>query len=132
MEREECQFMPQKSIPGQETFFSRVYALVARIPPGKIMTYGQISSVLGECSARYVGYAMAGAPPGLPCHRVVNRKGEMAPGLVFGGPDRQRSRLEAEGVPFTAQGRIDLAACLWRGDASGEGAAEEAHGYSDG
>ena len=53
---------------------------------------------------------MANAPwgSGLPCHRVVNSKGEMLPGNQFGGPDAQRSRLEQEGVVFRPSGRIDL------------------------
>ena len=96
-------------------FFSRVYELVAHIPPGKVMTYGQISAILGDCSARYVGYAMAGSPAGLPCHRVINRNGEMAPGLIFGGPECQRARLAAEGVVFAPNGRVCLDVCLWRG-----------------
>ena len=95
-------------------FFQQVYDLVARIPPGSVMTYGQISDALNNiCSARYVGYAMASAPAGrnLPCHRVVNRLGEMAGGTHFGGPENQRRMLEEEGVPFTAKGRVDIAAC---------------------
>ena len=98
-------------------FFDRVWDLVALIPPGKVMTYGQISRCLDNtCSARYVGYAMASAPAllGLPCHRVVNRLGELSPGAAFGGEGRQRALLEAEGVPFKANGRIDLDACLYR------------------
>lgn len=97
-------------------FFAQVHALVARIPAGKVMTYGQISDALNNiCSARYVGYAMAAAPGhrNLPCHRVVNRLGEMAGGDHFGGAANQRRMLEAEGVPFTARGRIDLPACLF-------------------
>ena len=95
-------------------FFEQVYAVVARIPPGKVMTYGQISDVLNNiCSARYVGYAMSGAPAhmNLPCHRVVNRLGEMAGGDHFGGAENQRRMLEEEGVTFTPKSRIDLAAC---------------------
>lgn len=89
--------------------FSAVHALVGRIPAGKVMTYGQIAYVLGGgYSARYVGFAMSGAPAGLPCHRVVNRLGQMAPGLIFGGEDVQRAQLMAEGVPFLPNGRIDL------------------------
>ena len=97
-------------------FFDRVYALVAAIPEGKVMTYGQIASVLeSRYSAKLVGFAMSAAPQGggLPCHRVVNRKGEMAPGLIFGGADRQRGLLEAEGAAFLPDGRIDLATSLW-------------------
>lgn len=92
-------------------FFERVFAVVALIPPGKVMTYGQISQVLGNvCSARYVGYAVGAAPGerGLPCHRVVNRLGELAPHLFDG---RQRQLLEAEGAAFRPDGRLDLEAC---------------------
>jgi O-6-methylguanine DNA methyltransferase len=96
------------------SFFAQVYALVEQIPAGTVMTYGQIADILGGArSARYVGFAMSSAPEarGLPCHRVVNRKGEMAPGAVFGSPQRQRALLEAEGVPFRRDGRVDLALC---------------------
>jgi len=92
-------------------FFSRVYALVATIPPGKVMTYGQIAEVLDNvCSARYVGYAMHSAPKdmNLPCHRVINRLGEMAPGDIFGGAAEQARKLRAEGVVFKQNGRVDL------------------------
>lgn len=105
-------------------FFDRVYALVAIIPEGKVMTYGQIASVLeSRYSAKLVGFAMSAAPQGrgLPCHRVVNRKGEMAAGLIFGGAERQRGLLRSEGVAFLPDGRADLAASLWH-------AAEETKG----
>lgn len=97
-------------------FFQQVYAIVAGIPPGKVMTYGQIASLLDNiCSARYVGYAMSSAPEGagLPCHRVINRLGEMAPGMIFGGAAEQSRRLREEGVAFTAKGRVDLAVSLF-------------------
>ena len=103
-----------KSTSDKPGFFARVHDLVARIPPGKVMTYGQISDYLDNiCSARYVGYAMHSAPGhrNLPCHRVVNRLGEMLPGDHFGGEGNQRRLLEAEGVPFTPKGRIDLTKC---------------------
>lgn len=111
------QISPALPDPGPERrtgFFSRVHALVAAIPPGRVMTYGQISRLLDSaCSARYVGYALSAAPDGLPCHRVVNRRGEPAPGDIFGGPERQRALLKAEGVLFLPDGRIDLAASLF-------------------
>ena len=89
---------------------------MAAIPPGKVMTYGQIAAVLNTTySAQLVGFAMNAAPAGanLPCHRVVNRKGEMSPGWAFGGPGRQRELLEAEGTPFLADGRVDVQAALY-------------------
>ncbi len=94
-----------------KSFFEQVYALVSLIPAGKIMTYGQIAGALGGLySARLVGFAMSSAPPeaGLPCHRVVNRLGEMAPGFIFGGEERQRGLLAAEGAPFLPDGRVDV------------------------
>lgn len=110
-------FTDNESTGNRKTgFFERVYAVVSQIPTGKVMTYGQIAHLLGDgYSARYVGYAMRAAPEGrgLPCHRVVNRKGEMAPGNTFGSPERQRSLLENEGVLFRADGKIDLPSSLF-------------------
>ena len=93
-----------------------MYALVASIPAGKVMTYGQIAMVLdGVCSPKIVGYAMSCAPAGrgLPCHRVVNKAGEMAKGSMFGGAEQQRRMLEDEGVAFKADGRIDMRESLF-------------------
>jgi O-6-methylguanine DNA methyltransferase len=89
-----------------------VYDVVATIPRGKVMTYGQIASVLGGFySGRTVGFAMRAAPRerNLPCHRVVNKQGEMAPGYCFGGAENQRRMLRKEGVVFKPDGRIDMA-----------------------
>ena len=95
----------------RKSFFTQVYALVALIPAGKIMTYGQIAQILGGAySAKLVGFAMSSAPDGaeLPCHRVVNRLGEMAPRDIFGGEAQQRARLHAEGAPILPDGRVDV------------------------
>ena len=97
-------------------FFSRVYRLVARIPPGQVATYGQIAAMLGNPgAARTVGWAMQAAREGLPCHRVVNASGALSPPEVF-GPGVQRERLEHEGVSFLPSGRIDLKHHLWSGE----------------
>ncbi|NLW55579.1 MAG: MGMT family protein [Firmicutes bacterium] len=96
-------------------FFQRVYQIVAQIPAGKVATYGQIAALLGAArNARIVGWAMHKAPPelNLPCHRVVNKAGTMGPGYLF-APGEQRMLLEAEGVTFTLDGRIDLEKHLW-------------------
>ena len=98
-------------------FYADVYEIVARIPAGKVATYGQIASMLGNpLAARQVGYAMSAAPEDseIPCHRVVNRKGEMLSGIAFGGAAAQRKRLEAEGVCFRPDGCVDFARSLWR------------------
>ena len=95
-------------------FYRRVYDLAARIPAGKCASYGQLALMLGSPrAARAVGYAMrACKDPAVPCHRVVRRDGSTVPAF---GPGLQRALLEAEGVPFTADGRADLARCRWDG-----------------
>lgn len=104
--------------PDCPSFSEEIYALVERIPPGRVMTYGQVAWTLGRPrAARQVGYAMARAPAerDLPCHRVVDRLGRMAHPGVFGGEDRQRNMLKAEGVPFLDNGRVDLGRALFNG-----------------
>ena len=95
-------------------FYRRVYDLAARIPAGKCASYGQLALMLGSPrAARAVGYAMrACKDPAVPCHRVVRRDGSTVPAF---GPGLQRALLEAEGVPFTADGRADLSQCRWDG-----------------
>ena len=98
-------------------FFKRVYDIVSQIPEGQVATYGQIALIAGNPNAsRIVGYAMSRAPSnqGLPCHRVVNREGRMAPDHVFGGQKLQRSILEKEGITFMANGCIDMKKHLWK------------------
>jgi methylated-DNA-protein-cysteine methyltransferase-like protein len=97
-------------------FFRLVYDLVAQIPRGKVMTYGLIAMVLGVPGhARQVGQAMYNAPEylELPCHRVINSKGELAPAQVFGGGEKQRDLLKREGVYFKPNGNVDLKKSLW-------------------
>ncbi|MCC8166637.1 MAG: methylated-DNA--[protein]-cysteine S-methyltransferase [Planctomycetes bacterium] len=96
--------------------FQKVYAIVATIPAGTVVTYGQIARHIGGgLTGRTVGFAMRAAPTErqLPCHRVVNRKGELSPGYVFGSPPVQRKRLMDEGVTFLEDGRIDLSRSQW-------------------
>jgi len=95
-------------------FYKKVYAIVARIPVGFVTTYGNIARAAGHPNyARRVGYAMNAAPDNidLPCHRVINRLGEMCAGDVFGG--NQRTLLEDEGVIFLSSGRVDMKKHLW-------------------
>lgn len=98
-------------------FAERVFETVARIPLGRVTTYGRIAAALGAPrSARMVGWAVHDGPDGLPFHRVVNRDGVLTGGWSFGHPDRMKALLTAEGVPFIDDHRVDLAACLWAPD----------------
>ncbi len=102
---------------GGAGFFRRVYALVARIPRGRVATYGEIARMLGAPrAARAVGWAMHGNPhgPRVPCHRVVQRGGSCSPNFRVGDPGAQRRLLGREGVRFLPDGRVDLAWHQWR------------------
>ena len=82
--------------------FEKVYKVVAKIPKGKVTTYGEIAKFLGIGNPRIVGFALHvnRDPDNIPCHRVVNKNGELASGYAFGGLDIQRQLLEQEGVTF--------------------------------
>lgn len=102
-----------------EEFYNRIHKLALLIPRGKVATYGQLAFMAGNPrGARAAGRAMKFAPADMdiPCHRVVNKSGEVAPGYVFEGRKHQRRMLETEGVEFRATGRIDMKKCLWDPD----------------
>lgn len=103
----------------EPTFPQKIYQLVSRIPLGNVSTYGQLSLLAGSPrAARIVGAALANAPAGLPCHRVLYRDGSLCCDQAFGGKEIQRKLLEQEGVPFLPDGRVDLKRCLWQPDES--------------
>ena len=79
-------------------FREAVYELVARIPKGRVMTYGDIAALCGHPNAaRQVGGLAHFGPTELPWHRVVNRHGDCASGY-YGGKEGHKAALEAEGV----------------------------------
>lgn len=91
--------------------FEKIYEVVRSIPKGKVATYGQVAHLAGNLGwARVVGYALHvnPDPSTIPCHRVVNREGKVAPSFAFGGEGVQRQLLESEGIVFEMDGRIDL------------------------
>ncbi|MCX7746188.1 MAG: MGMT family protein [Clostridia bacterium] len=97
-------------------FFEEVYNVVKQIPKGKVATYGQIAKILGQPrKAKIVGWALHSNPSEgiIPCHRVVNRHGELSGSFAFGGPEVQRKLLEEEGILFNKDGIINLEEYLW-------------------
>jgi methylated-DNA-protein-cysteine methyltransferase related protein len=87
-----------------EAFFARVYALVRRVPTGRVVTYGQVAAMLGvPRGARAVGWALRALPEDVaarvPWHRVVGTGGRISP-RRGPGPQIQRRRLQAEKVAF--------------------------------
>lgn len=99
--------------PAEPGSHARIYAVVARIPRGKVATYGQIARLAGRVTARLVGYAMASCPEHLPWQRVINSKGEVSPRKHGDGQLRQRARLEKERVRFDLNGKVNLKRYAW-------------------
>jgi methylated-DNA-protein-cysteine methyltransferase-like protein len=96
-------------------FHRRVYAVVRRVPRGRVTTYGDVAALLGYRGvARHVGWALAALEDeGVPWHRVLNAAGAISGDAARRA--RQRRFLEAEGVRFDARGRVDLGRYRWRG-----------------
>ena len=93
-----------------DTATKRIYEAVKRIPKGCVASYKEVAEMAGNAKmSRAVGNALHKNPDPkhIPCHRVVNSKGELAPGFAFGGEDEQRKRLEKEGVEVK-DGKVDL------------------------
>ena len=97
--------------------YERVYQVVRQVPAGKVATYGQIAAIVGRCTARMVGYAMASLPSGsdVPWHRIINAQGKISPRGARFGVLEQQELLEEEGVEFDANHRIDLKRYRWAG-----------------
>ncbi|MEO8431525.1 MAG: MGMT family protein [Acidobacteriota bacterium] len=97
--------------------YAAIYAVVARIPRGRVASYGQVAILAGlPGRARQVGYALHALreKSGVPWHRVVNARGEISPRSERGMDVVQRLRLERERVPFDERGRIPLGRFRWR------------------
>ena len=111
--------MPQQGPP--LGFDERVWRMVARIPPGRLATYGQIAELIGAWGcARQVGWALRRLPlpSAVPWHRVVNGRGCIAMAPSREGSDWiQRELLLAEGIPVDRAGRLPLEQHRWRPDA---------------
>jgi methylated-DNA-protein-cysteine methyltransferase-like protein len=98
--------------------YERIYAVTRQIPPGKVASYGQIAAIVGGCTARMVGYAMAALPhdTDVPWQRVINRQGKISLRAGGHGGALQRQLLEAEGVRFDPEtGKVDFNEVGWVG-----------------
>jgi methylated-DNA-[protein]-cysteine S-methyltransferase len=105
----ESQIRSGKILP-QMSFAEKVWAMTARIPRGKVVTYADLAKSLKSTGYRAVGQALHRNPyaPGVPCHRVVGSDGRLT-GYAHGIP-KKRKMLEQEGVRFDGD-RIDLEIC---------------------
>ena len=94
----------------EKEYRERVYAIVRKIPRGRVMTYGQIAAVLGKgYTPRTVGYVMHAADSeGVPWQRVINSQGKCSTGRLTIPMNLQQRILEHEGVVFNDKGRCDL------------------------
>jgi methylated-DNA-protein-cysteine methyltransferase related protein len=94
-------------------FRACVEAIVAQIPKGKVMTYGQLAALTGNArAARIVGGIAHFGDPALPWQRVVNKQGGLAAGYP-GGRSGHRQALEAEGLKVDDKDRVAVRELLW-------------------
>ncbi|HET7599556.1 MAG TPA: MGMT family protein [Gemmatimonadales bacterium] len=97
--------------------YARIYAVVRRIPRGRVATYGQVAALAGlPGRARQVGYALHVLLPGttVPWHRVINARGQVSRRARPGEELSQRMLLEKEGLRFDSRGRVRLSQVQWR------------------
>jgi methylated-DNA-protein-cysteine methyltransferase-like protein len=100
------------------SFFQQVYRVARQIPPGRVATYGQIAALLGQPrAARTVGWALHALPEDcdVPWQRVINAQGRISTSCKEHDAGLQRGRLEAEGIVFGPDDRVDLRVYRWAG-----------------
>jgi methylated-DNA-protein-cysteine methyltransferase related protein len=96
------------------TLSARVFALVRACPAGRVTTYGWLAKTVGyPRGARMVGWVMNESPQGVPAQRVINSKGELSGSWAFGQSDTMRQLLEAEGIVFSSDDRVDMKRYGW-------------------
>jgi methylated-DNA-protein-cysteine methyltransferase-like protein len=98
----------------EPNFFEDVYDVVRLIPKGRVTSYGAIANYLGtKMSSRMVGWAMNGAPKGVPAHRVVNRIGLLTGKHHFKPPYMMQRLLEREGIKVVNDKIERFTAVFW-------------------
>ncbi len=119
--------MPFANPPDPKGYAERVYEVVRVIPPGRVMTYGQIAALIppparvepgqyAKLAPRWVGSAMANCGDEVPWQRVINSQGKVSARAGY-GPMVQKHLLEQEGVVFDEKERVDLSAYQWEPEA---------------
>ena len=114
--------MHYTSPPNQQAYYEQVWELVRQIPPGKVVTYGQVAQMLlppegidpeeyKTFGPRWVGDAMAACPKDVPWQRVINSQGKIS---KRPGAEKQRQLLEDEGLLFVRD-KLNLKVYQWRG-----------------
>ena len=94
--------------------FTTIWKLVSAVPEGHVVTYGQIARKLGNSRAsRLVVWALHQAPPDVPCHRVVNKSGQLSTAFQPFGRQTHRMLLEREGIRFAQPETVDLQTYQW-------------------
>jgi methylated-DNA-protein-cysteine methyltransferase-like protein len=106
----------------KDEYYQRVWKLVRQVPPGKVVSYGQLAELLEPplevaeetyraFGSRWVGQAMRGCPADVPWQRVINAQGRIS--LPGPAGAEQRQLLEEEGVEFSDNGRVDFKRFGW-------------------
>lgn len=101
----------------KNSIYEKIYDVVRLIPKGKVATYGQLAQIVGGCTPRMVGYAMAATPnqSDIPWQRVINFQGKTSPRASGDGSVIQQKILESEGILFDENDVIDLERFRWEG-----------------
>lgn len=104
-------------VPGEDSFFRKVYDIAILIPNGRVTSYGAIAEYLGsKGSARMVGWAMNASHlmvTNIPAHRVVNRTGLLTGKHHFGGPNVMKQLLESEGIEVADDRVVRFEELFW-------------------
>jgi methylated-DNA-protein-cysteine methyltransferase-like protein len=101
-------------IEPDNAFKEQIYKLVAEIPEGRLMTYGQLAALAGNPRGAWeVGQIAHFGPQDLPWHRVVNKQGGLASGWPNGGREAHKALLESEGIEVTSEYIVNIATLQW-------------------